>query len=240
MDLSFTKAMDAAGKVFQVPVACTKTDNKISVLIKKEDITGAAQVDILPQLSDTPYGEGYFAVPMLHRSYLTYFKPRQDFCEDTLLFSMPFYGVKRSGECFIVLLEGLAPEARLYQSYHRGSYRICFRFDFQADSIVPYDDITLQIIFLAPDADYNAMARAYREYQYAHGLQTILEKKRKAVTYAAEAPEIRLRLAWKPVPTPVEEQTPATEPSMHAAISFDRLKEIMLRMHRAGIEKAEL
>ena len=56
MDLSFTKAMDAAGKVFQVPVACTKTDNKISVLIKKEDITGAAQVDILPQLSDTPYG----------------------------------------------------------------------------------------------------------------------------------------------------------------------------------------
>jgi len=87
MDLSFTKAMDAAGKVFQVPVACTKTDNKISVLIKKEDITGAAQVDILPQLSDTPCGEGYFAVPMLHRSYLTYFKPRQDFCEDTLLFS---------------------------------------------------------------------------------------------------------------------------------------------------------
>ena len=58
MDLSFTKAMDAAGKVFQVPVACTKTDNKISGLIKKVDITGAAQVDILPQLSDTPCGEG--------------------------------------------------------------------------------------------------------------------------------------------------------------------------------------
>lgn len=240
MDLSFTKATDTAGKVFQIPVTCTKAENKILAVIKKEDIAGAAQIDILPQLSDTPCGEGYFAVPMLHRSYLTYFKPRQNFCEDTLLFSMPFYGVKRPGECFIVLLEGLAPEARLYQTCQNGSYRICFRFDFQADAIVPYDDIPLQIIFLRPDADYNDMARAYREYQYAHGLQTISEKQRKAVTYAAEAPEIRLRLAWKPVPTPVEEQTPATEPKMHAAIPFDRLKEIMLRMHKAGIEKAEL
>ncbi len=240
MNLSFTKATDAAGKVFQIPVTCTKTENKISALIKKEDIAGAAQVDILPQLSDTPCGDGYFAVPMCHRGYLTFFTPRSQSCEDTFFFNMPFYGVKRPGECFIVVLEKLSPEARLYQSYDTTGYHLCFRFSFQADATLPYDDITLQIIFLSPDADYNDMARAYREYQYAHGLRTISEKRRKAITYAAEAPEIRLRLAWKPVPTPVEEQTPATEPKMHAAISFDRLKELMLRMHKAGIEKAEL
>lgn len=240
MNLSFTKAIDKAGHVFQIPVTSTKCGNQLSAVIKKEDLLAAAQVDILPQLSDSPCGKGYFAVPMQHRSYLTYFKPRPHACEDMLYFSMPFYGVKRKGECFLVIVEGLAAEARLYQSYDDKGYHICFRFCFQADHTTPYGDITLRVFFLEPDADYNTMARVYREYQYAHGLQTIAEKKRNAVTYAAQAPEIRLRMAWKPVPTPVEEQTPDTEPKMHAAITFERLKEIMRRMHRAGIEKAEL
>lgn len=35
MDLSFTKATDTAGKVFQIPVTCTKAENKILAVIKK-------------------------------------------------------------------------------------------------------------------------------------------------------------------------------------------------------------
>ena len=57
---------------------------------------------------------------------------------------------------------------------------------------------------------------------------------------ATDMPVIRIRMAWKPVPTPVQEQTLETEPPMHVACTFHDVELLMDEMKRQGIEKAEL
>ena len=58
--------------------------------------------------------------------------------------------------------------------------------------------------------------------------------------YASEAPEIRIRLGWKPVPTPELHQTLENEPEMIVAVTFDQVKEIVDELKRQGVNEAQL
>ena len=57
---------------------------------------------------------------------------------------------------------------------------------------------------------------------------------------AATNVEIRIRQAWKPVPSPVAYQTPENEPPVHAAVTFDRCGDIVRELRRQGVDHAEI
>lgn len=56
---------------------------------------------------------------------------------------------------------------------------------------------------------------------------------------ASNSIEVRVRQGWKPVPSPVENQTPETEPPVHAACTFDRVCDIVDEFKKHGIPEAE-
>ena len=58
--------------------------------------------------------------------------------------------------------------------------------------------------------------------------------------YAAESPEIRIRLGWKPAPPVVLEQTVKNEPDMKVACDFERVKDLIDELKRQGVDKAEI
>jgi len=51
---------------------------------------------------------------------------------------------------------------------------------------------------------------------------------------------VRVRQAWKPVPSPVFDQVPATEPKVKPFVTFDRLKDIVDECRRQGVGGQEL
>ena len=63
---------------------------------------------------------------------------------------------------------------------------------------------------------------------------------REALKYAAAAPEIRIRMGWKPAPPTVLEQTPENEPEMKVACTFDRVCDIIDELKAQGVDKAQL
>ncbi len=59
------------------------------------------------------------------------------------------------------------------------------------------------------------------------------------LAYAAEAPEIRVRMGVKwPFPSEVPEQTPENEPEVHVFCSFDDVKKMVDECERQGLRKA--
>jgi len=105
----------------------------------------------------------------------------------------------------------------------------------------PYEPLSMEYTLLTgDDANYSGVARAYRTYMLTKGGATaIRDRLNPELAYAKDALYIRIRQAWKPVPSPIEEQTPENEPPIHVAIDFDRVGELMERCKAAGLEKAE-
>lgn len=114
---------------------------------------------------------------------------------------------------------------------------------FTADGFGFYENVTLDIIELGAYCSVSDMAEAYRNYQLTCGGCVALaerEKDNDILGYLADSIEIRIRMGWKPVPSPVEEQTEENEPEMFVACTFERVAEFMAEMKRSGIEKAHI
>ena len=60
------------------------------------------------------------------------------------------------------------------------------------------------------------------------------------LAYAARCPEVRIRQGWKPVPSPVPEQTVENEPPMRVMVTFDRVGDILDEFQRQGVDAAEI
>ncbi|UKI36864.1 MAG: hypothetical protein L6V93_00885 [Clostridiales bacterium] len=71
------------------------------------------------------------------------------------------------------------------------------------------------------------MAVYYRNYRLSRGECASLTDKmnqRNELRYCADAPEVRIRLGWKPAPPKILEQTVENEPEMYVACTFFRCK----------------
>ncbi len=107
----------------------------------------------------------------------------------------------------------------------------------------PYEDFEIAFFRFPAGTDYCVLAKRYREYQLSRGVVSPLKERaadNPALAYAVEAPEIRIRMAWKPVPSPLPNQQPENEPPVHVAATFDRVKDIVRELKAQGVEKAEL
>ena len=240
MELTRTRCFDRDGNIFYVPVTVKEEGNAYHCTVKQADIENAAKIDILPQVGETEASDGWILVSYLHFEGIIMFSPKDKDNEYTVYPKLHFYGVKNEKGTFMVVYDsGMFAQTDLFFGSKEGVRNIYFSLSLARDGLTAYDDVNVTVYKLDDGADYNTMAKIYRKLQQEKGLKSIKEKNRKAVTYAAESMEIRVRMAWKPVPTPVDDQTPETEPPVHIAVTFDRLKEIMTRLHDRGVEKAE-
>lgn len=236
------RAVDEAGKYYDFDVL----ERKSSVLLtlKKQTIEGVQKLWVLPDLGTARAGdEGYFILPRnisMVGDIQIFFTEREDM---TYTYDKPIlsaYGIKRPGLCAYIRIERnywYGFEAKC----EGGVYTATPVFDFTKHDEL-YDDIRMEVFFLPEEADFNDMARLEREIRLSRGeITTLREKcKRPAVEYARKYPLIRIRMGWKPSPSPVEHQTIENEPDMYVACDFARVRAIADELRRQGVEGAEL
>jgi hypothetical protein len=154
---------------------------------------------------------------------------------------MPCFGMVTPRGAFCAIATGMPYSLSAEVVVKGGVYKMRALFDKYMDDI--YEDIALEFRFLSgDDADYSGIARAYRSYQLERGACRPLAdraKERPVLGYAARHPEVRVRMAWKPVPSPVPEQVTRTEPPVKPVVTFDRMVEFAEACKAAGVDGAE-
>ncbi len=235
-------AVDERGKRYNFD--CLDTGKSFLLTLKKETIWKCKQLRALPELGNAVAGdEGYWILPRTIEyvgEIQTFFVPREDVDFTYKRPMMSWYGIKKKGLCCLVRVE-----RNYWYNMHAviadNAYSVFPEFDFTMHDKV-YDDIRIEVVVLPEDGDYNDMATAERELRLARGeIVTLAEKcKRLAVEYARKYPLIRIRMGWKPSPSPVFHQTEQTEPEMFVACDFKRVRDIADELRRQGVEGAEL
>lgn len=233
------KASDNLGKEYKV-----SKSNDVYTVSKSEISEGLEYIDIINKDFFTQTGEsGYYVIADYDKkgSRLCLFNEKSN---DERIYKqdlMPIFGVKKADSCVLVIAEGFRYEFSLVFGVNNGEYYIYPRFYLNGN--IPYEDISLKVIELDTEATYSDMAVAYRNYQLDKGACRPLAekiKKRKTLAYAAEAPEIRIRMGWKPAPPAVLEQTVENEPEMKVACTFDRVCDLIDELKAQGVDKAQL
>ena len=156
---------------------------------------------------------------------------------------MSFYGMQTPERTFVAIVRKLKYYFTTRVVAEKGAYRMSCVLEKELASH-PYEDLEIEFRRLdGKDATIGGIARAYRNYQLDRGAVKPLAERVKdnpILKYAMEAPEVRIRQAWKPVPPHVEEQTPDAEPPVTPYVTFDRVVDIARAMKATGVEKAEL
>ncbi|MGN0846648.1 MAG: DUF5696 domain-containing protein [Kiritimatiellia bacterium] len=154
---------------------------------------------------------------------------------------MPFFGAVIPGASFVAIVKGMPYNYSFSVELKKGVYELSMAYDLHMEDV--YEDLEVEFIQLeGADANYAGMARVYRAHQLARGAVKPLRERAKAqpiLDYAAQWPEVRVRHAWKPVPSPEPDQTVKNEPPVKPVITFDRLRQIADEFRRQGIGGAE-
>ncbi len=212
-----------------------------NVLIKREELpAGLATLDVLPDFASARVGEeGYFIMP---NGEMGTFRERNGERTSQNFMPMPVFGMKNPRATFVAIVTGMQHSFTLVSQAKEGVYTIFPRFQLRFDP--PAEDIAIAYHLLSGDqADYCGMARAYRNYQLGRKACVPLKERMKSrpeLAYATTALAVRIRNGWKPMPTPVTNQTYATEPPMKVAVTFDRVGDILDEFKRQGVDRAEI
>ena len=222
----------------------TYTDGILTVTLSKRHFENATSLCVECDAFCATAGErGYYLIPESTNtkgSALTRFTERED-CEfESKVVTTLFLAVGLEDATYVVI-----PEC--YYSYSfRGEcrkcrYRVLMGVDFTVQPAA--DDIVLRVLTLPEGSDYNAVARAVREYRLGRGEIAPLTEKvrsREVLEYYRKYPLIRIRMGWKPAPPTVLHQTEENEPPMHVACTFARVRDIADELKRQGVDGATL
>jgi len=208
--------------------------------LKAADLpSGLSLVELRTDFAVATTGEeGYFVMP---NGFLGTFRLQEG---DQALAGncMPIFGMKTPRAAFVAIVTGMPHGYTLMARARNGRYSLFPRFNLNGQTA--YDDIAVEYHMLqGDDASYSGMARVYRNYQLARKACVPLKDRIgqcPEIAYAAQSIEVRIRQAWKPAPSPVEEQTPETEPAMKVAVTFDRVGEILDAFKQQGIDRAQV
>ena len=232
-------ATDNFGKEYEI----LRFENDI--IIPKERISADVRyIDItsdrfLAQAGDDGY---YVIADVEHRgSHLCRFSKKSDVEQIIKQDLMPIFGVKNRFGTFLGIVKGLKQNFYIVAGTKNGKYYLKLRFIMTRFGA--HEDIKIGMIQLQDDADYCQMASVYREYQLNRGACAPLKERiqnNKHLEYAVHAPEIRIRLGWKPAPPTILEQTVENEPKMHVACTFERVMDIIDELKRQGVGKAQI
>ncbi|MGN1094025.1 MAG: DUF5696 domain-containing protein, partial [Candidatus Neoclostridium sp.] len=251
------EAVDERGNRY--PFTCNQTKHGLSLILKKETFSAAKKLYLFESFSFAEAGtDGYYIVPRNSNNsgdLMVDFRKSADVTHDQGGAIMSFYGIKKEGLCCIVRLE------RVYCytfeiKVRNGRYSICAVANFGESGLmtygqselgseredVPHSDVKAEVVFLSADADYNDMAAAERNIRLERGeIISLAEKcKRECVEYARKYPLVRIRMGWKPSPSPVKHQNAENEPEMHVACTFGQVREFADELKKQGVEGAEI
>ena len=234
--------------IMKIPVETTESDGVLTAVIKKENIPAETHnLDFMTEYGNAEETEiGYMVSPRgdpeENINYaLCRFKKQEDnefIVHDS---AIALFGVKKEDMCFAAIVTGMRCDYDTVVGVKNGVHYIYPRFKLDGDGA--YEDVSVEYHTLTgKDANYSGMARRYRKYQLDRGACVPLKERARNneyLDYAANAINIRIRMGMKPIPTPVLEQTPETEPEMVACCTFDRLKDLITEFKKQGVEKAE-
>ena len=203
-------------------------------------VRNAAEVELDLACFRAEAGEdGYYLLPnIIDRSTpggLVRFRSRPDAEQEFLDFRIPGFGFKKGDSALFAVVTGGTFDFSLKIQVRSGQYRLLIRF-------VPAGEEPEIELLPAPRADYAGMAEAYRDYQLRRGACRTLRERcadNPVLAETVRSVSIRIRMAWKPVPPDVLEQTPENAPKPFVAVTFDRACQILDECHRRGVEHAE-
>lgn len=206
---------------------------------RREIPPGARSVALKPDFATARTGEaGYWVFP---NNVLGRFHEADGRLREGWHVPMPMYGLKTPRATFCAVATGMPHALSLVAEAKKGVYCVYALFDRFMDDV--YEDIAVEYTFLeGDDADYSGVARCYRAYQLGRGACRPLAaraKEQPTLAYAARHPEVRIRQAWKPVPSPVPDQVTRNEPPVRPVVTFDRVREIADECRRQGLAGAE-
>ena len=157
--------------------------------------------------------------------------------------TMSMYGMKTPDCTFAAIVRSLKYYFTTRVTAKAGEYRMSCVLENELASR-PYEDFEIEFVRLrGKEATMGGIARAYRNYQLGRGSVKPLRERAAAnpiLRQAIDGVEIRIRQAWKPVPPPVAEQTPETEPPVTPYVTFERVVDIAKALKTAGVDNAEL
>lgn len=214
------------------------------IVIKREEVAeGTEFVEIPFEEWNAKVGdEGYYLIADVNKcgSHMCHFTDKEDqeyILEQSL---MPIFGIKNKDGFAMIIAEGMKCAFRMRVGVKDGNYYAIPRFVLDGD--MPFEDISLLKVEFGQDTDYSDLANYYRDYQLKRGACISLKERVKdneQLKYAVDAPEIRIRMGWKPAPAIIKEQTVENEPEMKVACTFDRVKDIIDELKQAGVDKAQ-
>lgn len=233
---------DKDGKIQTRAVSCgEKTEGVRRLHLTKAELKafGTRQLSLTPWFARAEKGErGFWVLP---DGKYGQFDCNEGgvWCEEP---PMSFCGISTPRGAFVTLVTSLKYYAFFDTVANGGRYEQCCRL---RDELVtdPYEDCEVEYHELPADATYARMAKFYRDYQLARGAVRPIKERiigNEVLASAVTAPEIRIRQAWKPVPSPVLDQTPRSEPPVKAVVTFDRVGDIVDALKASGVGKAEL
>ena len=216
------------GTVDSLRIRLARHSGFIHFEMSADELAGIDSVLITPDFARANAGEeGYYVLP---NGMLCKFPESEDRSYSLFWQQMPISGSFTAHGNFMAIVKGLRMENRLIAKVADNHYSLSYLFDFT--DVTPYEDIVVDWYELkGKDADYSGMGRLYRKYQLDRG---------EVIPLKERAAEIRIRMAWKPAPATVRHQTLDNEPPVHAAVTFNRVYDIIDSLKAHGVEKAEL
>ena len=246
-DRMYARVIRMDGRVDRVQLDCMEDcGTLIASFPEQADWTDIRTVEFAPEMGQNKAGQdGYYIIPhgegSVGDTILCRFREREDTEMVLDRFAMPIWSCIQSRGSFVAIVSSMTYEYRLAVGVKDGVYSCYACFDLNGH--MPYEPITIEFRLLDDKADYNEAALAYREWREQRGelrRYDVRAKERPQARYTAESIYVRIRQGWKPVPPPVREQTPETEPEMHVAATFDDVSELLDVFQAHGIDKAEI
>ncbi len=231
-------------EILNISVDCiTRENGVIEARISKEKLPSKVnQIDFLYDCFVSNVGsEGYFIVPREPEkgTIITYFKERQDAEYISTYIHMGCYGFCQGNKSTFAIITGMRCDCGLVERCTNGVYSLFPRFYIDGD--ISDEDIVVELYPINSN-DYSKMAECYRNYQLTSGGCVSLKeriKNRPELLKIANSINVRVRMGWKPAPSPVLFQTLETEPDMHVACSFERVGKIADMANSIGIDGIE-
>ncbi len=236
-------AVDECGKRYEF--LKTEKDGSIFLTLKKEVFLNAKGLVCLEDMSRAKVGDdGFFILPrklsMPGDAYIT-FTECDDCSYDIKSPIMCTYAVNNDNICALIRVTHNY-RLTLRPAVKDGVYSVALVFDFETLESV-YDDIKIEIVPMPKNATAGDFAKRERDIRLARGeIKTLKEKcqEREILDYARKHPLIRIRMGWKDSPSVIKHQTVETEPPMHLAVTFARVRDIADELKAQGVEGADL
>ncbi len=237
-------AVNDRGEV--IPFLTEQDGSHIRLTLKKESFADAKSLRMFGDFTETPAGTaGFYLLPRnisMTGDIQTFFTPRDDVSFHYEKPVLSLFAVSRPDGTALFRIE------RNYRfgytvTVQDGLYRLTLDLDLaHPEKDTAYDDIRIELIPLPADASLGEIAAAERQLRLDRGEITPLAEKcaRPAVEYARKHPLVRIRMGWKPSPSPVWHQTLENEPDMYVACTFARVRELIDALVAAGCEGADL